>query len=316
MKINPYNLSDWELFFAVLSEGSIARVADLRGLDRSFVSRRISDLEDEIGSKLLIRTGRKITPTQKALEAKTVIEPICEQMRSVLSTLKVTDNQEAGGVRFGAMPGFMQDQIVPLLVEFQRIYPDISFDVIADDNPQSFMKGQTDIMLYYGPVHQSNLVEHYVTKSAFVACASPTYLNRNGRPKTPQDLSQHSGIVYSGRVRMHSNVLEYGGSVSGYRFKSSIRFNNILSVKSAVLSGGGIALDVPLHHCFKELIAGDLEPVLDGWHIPNLDNYIASTVEASRLKRVQVFIDWYIKRRREIEGAQKRRIQEAFDIVF
>lgn len=316
MKSHQLNLPDWDLFFAVLKEGSIARVADQRGLDRSFVSRKIAGLEDSLGARLLVRNGRSIVPTQKGLEAQIALSPVVEKFKSTLAELAVSDSAQRGGVRFGAMPGFMQDHIVPMLVEFQSIYPEITFDVIADDNPLAFMKGQTDIMLYYGPVNNSNLVEHFVTRSAFIACASPRYLSVHGRPKTPKDLSEHAGIVYSGRVRMHSNILELGGSTAGFRFKSSIRFNNILSVKSAVMSGGGIALDVPLHHCFKEIVSGELVPVLDGWHIPNLDNYIASTVEAAGLKRVQLFTDWYIRRRREIEAAQKRRVQEEFGVVL
>ena len=53
---------------------------------------------------------------------------------------------------------------------------------------------------------------------------------------------------------------------------------------------------------------GQLIPILNGWQIPNLDNYIGSTLATSKLRRVQMFIDFYVRRRREIEGEQKRRL--------
>ena len=95
-----------------------------------------------------------------------------------------------------------------------------------------------------------------------------------------------------------------------------IRFNNILLAKTAAVEGCGIVLDMPLHHCFEEVMNGQLIPILNGWQIPNLDNYIGSTLAASKLKRVQMFIDFYVRRRREIEGEQKRRLQEKFSFII
>lgn len=60
---------------------------------------------------------------------------------------------------------------------------------------------------------------------------------------------------------------------------------------------------------------GKLVPVLNGWRIPNLDNYIGATLAAFKLRRVQMFIDFYVRRRREIEGEQKRRLQEKYSFI-
>lgn len=308
------NLALWSLFFKVLEEGSFSRVADQRGIDRTQVSRMIATLEDEIGHELLVRNGPRIQPTQFALEARQQIAPLIEGMHDALAIMMASGEDEAGSIRFGAMPGFMQAQIVPLLVEFQQIYPHITFDVTADDDPQAFMRGQTDLMLYYGPVHNPGLIEHWVTRAVFIPCASPKYLKQMGVPKNPDDLAHHNGILYTGRVRPHSDILEKAGTQTHYKWKSMIRFNNILSAKAAAVSGGGIVLDMPMHHCYEEIVRGDLVPVLNGWHVPVLDNYIASTVQAAKLKRVQIFIDWYIRRRREIEGAYKRTLQEDYGV--
>lgn len=308
------NLALWSLFFKVLEEGSFSRVADQRGIDRTQVSRMITTLEDEIGHELLVRNGPKIQPTQIALEAQQHIEPLIKGMHDALAQMMDSSEEESGSIRFGAMPGFMQTQIVPLLVEFQRIYPHITFDVTADDDPQAFMRGQTDLMLYYGPVHNPGLVEHWVTRAIFIPCASPRYIEMMGMPKTPADLARHNGILYTGRVRPHSDVLEKAGEQTRYKWKSMIRFNNILSAKAAAVASGGIVLDMPMHHCYNEIVRGELIPVLNGWHVPNLDNYIGSTAEAAKLKRVQIFIDWYIRRRREIEGEFRRTLQEDYAV--
>ena len=126
---------------------------------------------------------------------------------------------------------------------------------------------------------------------------------------------EHAGVIYNGKVRPLSPALVKGSLQETIHWKSEIRFNNILLAKTAALEGCGIVLDMPLHHCYQEILAGKLVPILNGWHIPNLDNYIGTTLEAHKLKRVQTFIDWYVMRRREIEGEQKRLVQEKFPFI-
>lgn len=309
------HLGLWDLLFKVLDEGSISRAARQYNLERSQVSRMLSTLEFEIGAPLLERNGKRVEATQAALIARKKIEPLIRDMEHALSAIRDDRNAYCGNIRFGAMPGFLQTQVVPLIAEFQQHHPNISFDVIGDDDPKSFMHGQCDLMLYYGPVNDNRLVEHWVSRSAFIPCASPEYITSHGSPKDPSELIDHAGVIYTGNVRPHSAFLRRYGTEETFRWKSEIRFNNILLTKAAVLEGCGIGLDIPLHHCIDDILAGTLIPILDGWHIPNLDNYIGTTQEAGRLKRVQAFIDWYIEKRRGIEGEQKRRVRELYPFL-
>lgn len=310
------HLKCWELLFKVIDEGSITRVADIEDIERSRLSRMLSALEEEVGQKLLERKNKRIHPTQAALELRDGIESHIQEVKKVIERAALSgEDADKGSLRFGAMPGFLQTQVVPLIAEFQQMHPRVTFDVIGDDNPKAFMGGETDVMLYYGPVNDPNLVENWVTRSLFVPCASPKYLSKAGSPRNPEELSEHAGVLYTGKVRPHSDVLEKCGERRTFRWKSMIRFNNILLAKTAAVEGCGIVLDMPLHHCFEEIMDGRLVPILDGWQIPNLDNYIGATRAASKMRRVQMFIDFYVRRRREIEGEQKRRLQERFHFI-
>ncbi len=307
------NLYLWSLLFKVIDEGAFSRVATKRGLSRTQISRALTALEEEIGHDLLVRNISNVKPTLYAIEARKRIEPLLKTMNAQLSYLNEGDY---GNIRFGAMPGFMQNQIVPMLVDFQRSYPKITFDVIADDDPHAFMKGQADIMVYYGPVQNPLLVEYWVSQVVFIPCASPRYLKNMGAPKTPEDLKQHSGIVYSGKVRSHCDILESEGLRKTYEFNSVIRFNNILAAKAAAIAGGGLVLDMPLHHCFDEIMQGELVPLLEGWRIFPLNHYIGCTQEAAKHKRIQVFIDWYIRHIREREASMRRALQSKFGLMI
>lgn len=314
-KLLQNNLATWQLVFSVMEEGSFATAAVKNNMDRPQLSRLVKALEEEIGRPLFSRKGRSIKPTLFALEAQAALTPVIASFDDAVGRL-VNDREELkGNIRFGAMPGFLQQQIVPLIVEFQKIYPAITFDVIAEEDPEVLFNGSCDVVLYYGPRPGKGLVEHWVTRSLFVACASPSYLKKAGTPKTPADLQNHSGIVFTGTCRPHSEVLQLGNDEIHYRWKSQIRFNNILSAKNAAINGAGILLDCPAHHCFEDIVHGNLVPVLGGWHVPNLENYIGTTAEAATLKRVKTFIEWYIRRRREIENALIRRLQWDFGVA-
>ncbi len=315
-QIKKFNLKLWSYLFSVIENGSISRTARQLGLDRSQLSRAIAFLESETGCSLLERKGRYVLPTQSALTALKTIQPLIGRMVKAVDELSINKESDSGNIRFGAMPGFLQTQVIPLIAEFQQMYPSISFDVIGEDNPKAILNGQSDLMLYYGPVHDINLIEHWVTRSAFIPCAAPSYLLRAGTPNTPEELASHAGVIYTGNVRPHSTVLTKHAEERNFSWKTMIRFNNILLAKSATLEGCGIVVDMPLHHCVNEILEGKLVPVLNGWHIPNLENYIGSTSEAGKLKRVQLFIEWYIEKRRSIEGAQKRAVQAKFPFLM
>lgn len=308
-------LALWDMVFKVIESGSISSAAAKNGLERSKLSREIARLEEEVGFALLERMGRKVYPTQQSLVLKKKLEPIIRQFRKTLQEAAADQDSERGEIRFGAMPGFLQTQIVPMIAEFQQKHPGITFDVIADDNPEAFMHGQADMMLYYEYKNDPRLMEYWVTRSAFVPCASPEYLKRNGNPMDPQDLLDHAGVIYVGKVRPLSTMLQYNGVEKPLNWRSQIRFNNILIAKSAALAGAGILVDLPLHHCINELLDGRLIPVLNGWHVRNLDNYLGTTKQAGELKRVRLFVEWYIRQRREIEGEQRRRVLEKFPFV-
>lgn len=310
------HLDSWEIIFEVVECGSITLVANKHRLERTQLSRRISQFEDELGTRLFERRGKLLMPTQKALDMKERLQPGIVSYKHAMGSLRVSEDLAEGCIRLGAMPGFMQLQIVPHIIEFQRLYPRISFDVTTCNSPDDYMRGQTDIMFYYGPVAQPHLVEYWVSNAILMSCASPEYLARYGVPKRPEDLQRFAGVAFCGKQRDNVEYLEYRGEKVHFSWKSVIRFNNILSVKAAIIKGGGIALDIPLHHCYEELMNGTLVPVFKTWHPPVLQNYVAVTRAASRLKRMQLFIEWYLKQRQAFDKEQRVAIHKRFGMTF
>lgn len=102
------HLGRWELLFKIMDEGSITRVADIENLQRSQLSRMVSGLEEELGVQLLERRGKRLNPTQVALELRSKIEPHIVMVRRALEKTSELEEGDKGSIRFGAMPGFLQ----------------------------------------------------------------------------------------------------------------------------------------------------------------------------------------------------------------
>lgn len=202
------HLDSWEIIFEVVECGSITLVADKHRLERTQLSRRISQFEDELGTRLFERRGKLLMPTQKALDMKERLQPVIVSYKHAMGSSRVSEDLAEGCIRLGAMPGFMQLQIVPHIIEFQRLYPRISFDVTTCNSPDDYMRGQTDIMFYYGPVAQPHLVEYWVSNAILMSCASPEYLARYGVPKRPEDLQRFAGVAFCGKQRDNVEYLE------------------------------------------------------------------------------------------------------------
>ena len=109
------HLGRWELLFKIMDEGSITRVADIENLQRSQLSRMVSGLEEELGVQLMERRGKRLNPTQAALELRSKIEPHIVMVRRALEKTSELEEGDKGSIRFGAMPGFLQTQVVPLI---------------------------------------------------------------------------------------------------------------------------------------------------------------------------------------------------------
>ena len=151
MPQHRFDLEVWKLLFEVLREGAISRVAIRNGMDRAQLSRIIAGLEEEVGRPLLSRSGRRITPTQFALEAQASLEPLLKQFEDRLGKLARNQDSLSGSIRLGCMPGFMQHEIVPMLVDFQKFCPEVSFDVTVDDTSAGYMRATATSCSTTGP---------------------------------------------------------------------------------------------------------------------------------------------------------------------
>jgi DNA-binding transcriptional LysR family regulator len=229
-------------FVEVIRRGSFAAVARDREVDPSSVSRTIAGLEQSLGVRLFHRTTRSLSPTEAALAYFDRVEPIVDELER--ASLVAADSGETprGVLRITAPVSFAQVNLVPLMSELSSRYPDLSFELLLTDSFLDLVESRVDVAVRVGTLQESSLIAHRLCGMVYVACASPTYLARRGRPKTPEDLQRHESLRYpvSGygskwRFRDGDHVIEVPG-------RGRIVADNFAALRQCALDDMGVLL--------------------------------------------------------------------------
>jgi DNA-binding transcriptional LysR family regulator len=183
-------------FVEVMQRGSFAAVARARNVDPSSVSRTIGVLEADLGVRLFNRTTRQLSPTEAALAYCAQVEPMIEQLERAALVAVDSGDTPRGTLRLTAAVTFAQVNLVPLLPEFARRYPALSFELLLTDKLLDLVEDRVDLAVRLGRPAESSLIGHRLCDMVYVAAASPDYLRRHGRPKAPAELAHHECLRY------------------------------------------------------------------------------------------------------------------------
>lgn len=185
------------VFVRVASLGSLSSASRALGMSQTMVTKHMAALEDRLGTKLFLRTTRRLTLTEAG---RRYLEP-CERILNEVEeaeTVARADQVEARGVlRLNVPLAFGVREIAPLLAEFARLNPAVSIDLGLSDRYVDLVDEGWDLAIRIGQLRDSSLVVRWIGSSRMVVCAAPTYLAQHGTPLTPADLAQHNCLGYT-----------------------------------------------------------------------------------------------------------------------
>ncbi len=291
------DLKSWRLFATVAKTGSISAACATFQTDAANLSRQLSHFEKSLGAgPLLDRSVRPLALTENGKAAYSCAQKMLQLRDELSQTLHCDPTALSGVVRVGLPPMVLRDLLTPFLVEFSQANPDIDLrvDEYTGGLPIDFENWRGDlfdVVVSYGPSPANhNAVQLRYGQGLFLPCASPAYLRRFGRPETPEDLARHTGLVVANSLRQAAPALTRDGRTVPIHFQRLIHFNSASAAKTAALLGTGIHVNLPSLHCYREIKAGTLVPLLKGWEQPSLPLYIYTRPECVKLARVRLFI--------------------------
>ncbi|WP_449255504.1 LysR family transcriptional regulator [Bosea sp. (in: a-proteobacteria)] len=287
-------LDDIRSFVAVAETGGFGRAAQVLGLSKSIVSRRVSKLEEELGARLLSRTTRGVSPTEAGIVFKARSERILEALEEAREEVA----QQAGGVTGRlrlAMPlTFGNRHVAPLLRELALEHPRLELDVHASDRFVDLIGERFDAAIRIGTLKDSSLIARRIAPVYASVLGSPAYLARKGRPRTPQDLAQHDCLLYTGSAEQEW-TFRAGRRWVSVRPTARLRSDSGETLLEWAVAGLGLAV-LPNFLASDAIRAGQVEHVLLDHPMPARGLFVVRPPGAFVPGKVRVLIDLLVAR--------------------
>lgn len=232
-----------DIFVEVMRRGSFAAVARERDVDPATITRAISALEDRLKLRLFQRTTRKIEPTEAARVYFERVEPLLEELQRAELSAADIGNKPQGILRISCPVSFAELNITPLLAEFAARYPELRYELVLTDTIIDMITEHVDVAIRIGPLADSSMICHRLAEMDMRVCATPEYLAKHGRPKTPEDLTQHDCLLLAlpGFTRSNWRFTDKKGSRE-IAVKETLRTSNAIALKQCALNHMGIIL--------------------------------------------------------------------------
>lgn len=285
------DLNAMVLFARVLQHGSFSAGARRAGVPVSTVSRKISNLERQLGVRLLERTTRAVNPTEAGREYLLHCEQIIDAMESAQAALKERQADVTGTLRLAAPPSLSDVLLVPLVHGFLRSHPKVSVKVLVTDRHLDLVQDEVDISLRVGPQPPSSLVFRPLLRYRHILVAAPAYLAGAHALDKPADLARHRLLGFTKWFDEARWKLSRGTVTERIPVKLWLGMNDYAGVVRAAISGMGVA-EIPAILCQQELRQGHLAAVLPKWQFDEVDlsAYYLTRRHPSRM--IELFLDY------------------------
>jgi len=230
----------YSTFVRTLEAGSFSAVAREMGVSQSAVSKIIASLEAGLGVQLFTRTTRKVNPTEEARLLYDDVRRLLNTLELLTSSAKARHSVALSGIlRISVPVSFGRRWMTPVVTQFLLENPMVRMEIIATDDPIDMIEGGLDLSVRIGRLPSNTLIARLIGSIEYSLIASPEYLRRFGRPKSPLDLAGHNCIV-DRSVNQWSFESELGHQ--SVELSAVLRVNDAEAIYHAAVSGLGIAL--------------------------------------------------------------------------
>ena len=290
------DLNEIVVFAKVVETGGFTAAATALGLPKSTVSRKVAQLEERLGARLLQRTTRKLGLTEigrayyercqrivaDISEAEQLVADLQEAPRGLL---RVTAPIDVGGLYLGC-----------IVADFLSHEPDIQIELVLSDRVFDLVAERLDLAIRFGPLPDSSMVARRLAPMRTVLVAAPAYVEKRGAPAVPEDLAEHDIVSFVPISRMKRWTLR-GPDGAELELMPYARFsaNGMFAVREAVRSGAGISL-LPDFAVHQELTGGTLVRVMPDWHGLEAELFAVYPSTRNLSPKLRAFLDFLAAR--------------------
>lgn len=291
-------LSAMRVFVRVVETGNFSRAATALDMPKTTVTNLIQGLEAHLRTTLLNRTTRRVMVTTDGALYYERATQILSEIEELDGSLSNSQAQPSGRLRVEMAGAFADLLVVPALCDFHTRYPQIQIDLGVGDRLVDYIAENVDCALRAGTPSDQSLIARKVSEMQMITCASPAYVERNGLPSEPEDLTRDHHFAVAYLQAQAGRILPMGFVRNGETKEIVPRYvvsaNDARTYMTAILSGFGVA-QVPLFMARDALADGRLVPVLTDWNCEPLQLYVVYPQTRHLSNKVRVFVDWLVK---------------------
>ena len=293
-RANMNILTMMEIFTEVVEAGSFSAAAEQLDVSKSFVSKQVSQLETELGTRLLYRTTRKLSLSDEGTRFYNRCKLIMAEADNARAEIIESQSNPRGKIRITAPQSLVITDVGKVLLKFQHKYPDIDLDIIVSGKFVDLIENGIDLALRIGQLEDSMLVCRRLVDCSFQVVASPDYIERWGKPNIPEDLTQHNCLVYSESKGNSSWPFQKpNGESIIVKAHGNLTCNDGKFIVNAALSGLGIGFG-PNFLFEDHLDTGKLYPLLTDYQQPTAISALYP-LNHNLPRRVRVLIDFLVE---------------------
>lgn len=295
------------MLLAAVEKGSLSAAARELNTPIPTLTRKVSELEAQLGTRLLMRTTRRLTLTDAGAAyvtaARQILDLVEEQEREAAGEFTVPRGElvVATPVLFGRV------HVLPRIVEFLALFPDINVTVLQSDRNVDLIDSRIDVAVRIGRLPDSNMIATRLGAFRVVACASPAFLAGQGVPRQPDDLAGMPSVVFAGpmlsptwRFRLpdcHEPIT--------VTVKPRLQLSTPDAAAEAAIHGVGVT---QLLHCHvaEAVESGKLRVVLEEYEVDPVPVHLIHASRNLMPLKLRRFIDFMVPRLRESLNGGKR----------
>ena len=281
-----------EAFVKVSETKSFTEAAARLGQSKSAISRHISALEAELGSRLFHRSTRTLALTEAGQSYYERVARILADMEEANRAVSQLQSAPRGRLRVNAPMSFGFLHLAQALPAFLDRYREVTIDLVMNDRFVDLVDEGFDVAVRIGGMADSSLIAKRLGPIRLAVCASPDYLKRRGVPQTPDDLRQHDCLRSTTMQTAHEwTFRREDGSLWPVEVKGPMTANNGDALRVAALKGMGLTL-LPTFIVGADLQAGDLVSVLEPYVEQRLSVHAVYPTARHLSPKVRAFVDF------------------------
>ncbi|MCK9918500.1 LysR family transcriptional regulator [Microbacteriaceae bacterium K1510] len=294
-------LKAMQVFVRVVDAGSLTAAAATCDMSTTMVGNYLHALENKLGMSLLTRTTRR----QQLTEFGKIYYDRCVEILGLVGDAEAlaVESRAAprGRLRITASAVFGTERLMPALADYAALYPAVDLDVVLTDAVVDLVEDDFEAAIRIGELRDSSLIARPLGTYKLTMCAAPGYIAEHGAPREPEDLKQHSCLMftYSSRSEWRSAQSEWRmtgaeGDVT-IPIKGRAQVDSAQGLRRAALAGMGIVM-LPDVLVSDDIATGQLVRVLPRYESPTRPLNLIYVRDRRMSPKLKSFVDFVLQR--------------------